>query len=128
MLQVGLGQAEGVDTRTIVERAIDDCAGQLAGAPPQAGIVFSGPHLDHGLMLEIINDGFPGIALVGCSTAGNFSSFQGVSDDGLTLPLLASDIIEFGYVLATTLPATPAKTSKGRVWPSGLTPTIGTSQ
>ena len=109
MLQVGLGQAEGVDTRIIVERAIADCTRQLSGVHPQAGIVFAGPQIDHGLMLEIINDTFPGIALVGCSTAGNFSSFHGVSDDAVTLTLLASDIIEFGAGvgsgLATDWPA-----------------------
>ena len=96
MLRVGLGQAEGVDTRTIVEQAIDDCRRQLEGSTPQAGIVFAGPHLDHELMLALINDHFPGIGLIGCSTSGNFSSYHGVSDDAITLTLLASDTIEFG--------------------------------
>lgn len=95
MLRVGLGQAEGVETKATIERAIKDCNQQLKGRDPQAGIVFAGPHFDHGLMLKIINDTFPGIALVGCSTAGNFSSFHGVSDDAITLTLLASDTIEF---------------------------------
>ena len=103
MLQVGLGQAEGIDTRNMVERALDDCTRQLNGVHPQAGIVFAGPHLDHGLMLEIINDTFPEIALVGCSTAGNFSSFHGVSDDGVTLTLMASEVIEFGAGAGTGL-------------------------
>lgn len=96
MLRVGLGQAEGFDTRKIVERAVADCHQQLRGIKPQAGIVFAGPHIDHGLMLDVINDAFPGIALVGCSTSGNFSSYHGVSDDAVTLTLLASDTMEFG--------------------------------
>ena len=74
MLQVGLGHAEGIDTRIVVEKAIDDCIKQLDTIKPQAGIVFAGPHFDHSLMLEIINDAFPGIGLVGCSTSATTSS------------------------------------------------------
>lgn len=96
MLQVGLGQAEGFDTRRLVERAIDDCRRQLEDHTPQAGIVFAGPHLDHGLMLALINETFPGIQLIGCTTSGNFSSFHGVSDDAITLVLLSSNQIHFG--------------------------------
>ena len=95
MLHVGLGQSEGIDTRIVVERAISDCIEQLQGIRPQAGIVFAGPHFDHNLMLDIINDTFPDICLVGCSTSGNFSSFHGVSEDAVTLTLLASDTLAF---------------------------------
>lgn len=96
MLHVGLGQAEGIDTRIVVERAINDCIQQLKGIRPQAGIVFAGPHFDHSLMLDIIMNTFPGIGLVGCSTSGNFSSFHGVSEDAVTLTLLASETLTFG--------------------------------
>lgn len=95
MLYVGLGHAEGFDTKTIVNRAIHDCTTQLKGRAPQVGIVFAGPHLDHGLMLAVINESFPGIELIGCSTAGNFSTFHGGGDDAVTLTLLASDQIHF---------------------------------
>ena len=93
MLHVGVGHAEGVDTKDIVEQVINDCRLQLEGSIPQAGILFAGPDLDHHLMLSVIDDHFPGIELIGCSTAGNFSSFHGVSDDAVTLTLLASDQI-----------------------------------
>ncbi len=95
MLAVGLGQSEGTDTKSVVEQAIDDCKQQLQGSRPQAGIVFAGPYFDHSLMLDIINDTFPEIGLVGCSTSGNFSSFHGVSEDAVTLILFASDSLVF---------------------------------
>jgi PAS domain S-box-containing protein len=95
MLYVGIGQAEGIDTRTIVERVIEDCIKQLEGKSPKAGIVFAGPYFEHDVILAIINDRFPGISLIGCSTSGNFSSLHGVSDDAVTLVLLASDQICF---------------------------------
>lgn len=95
MLKVGLGQAEGSDTRRVVERAIEDCLKQLQGVAPQAGIIFAGPHFNHRLMLEIINETFPGMGLIGCTTSGNFSSYHGVSEDAITLTLLSSDVLNF---------------------------------
>lgn len=105
MLHVGIGQAEGTDTRECVERAIKEGTAQLRTTEPDAGIVFAGPHFDHLLMLEIINDSFTDIQLVGCSTAGNFSSQHGASDDAITLIFMASETICFaagaGNKLAT---------------------------
>ncbi len=103
MIKVGLGQSEGANTKSVVEHAIDDCKQQLQGSRPQAGIVFAGPHFDHSLMLDIINDTFPDIGLVGCSTSGNFSSLHGVSEDAVTLILFASDTLVFSVGIGKNL-------------------------
>ncbi len=94
MISVGLGQAEGMDTVTVVRRAISACRSQMAGRTPQAGMVFAGAGFDHQLMLDTINNGLPGMELIGCTTAGNFSTAYGVSDDAITLMTFASDGIE----------------------------------
>ena len=94
MIQIGLGQAEGIDTQTTVRTAIDQCRQQMRENQPQAGIVFAGTHFDHQQMLDEINRSFPGIELVGCTTAGEFSSEFGFSDDSISLMLFHSDDIE----------------------------------
>ena len=81
MIKVGLGQSENIDTLTAVESVILQCQKNMAGHHPQAGIVFAAVNFDHRLMLDKIIDEFPGLNLIGCTTAGEFSSSYGFSDD-----------------------------------------------
>ena len=69
MIRTGIGQSENIDTRTAVESVIMQCRQKLAGHQPQAGIVFAGVNFDHRLMLDNILDKFPGLNLIGCTTA-----------------------------------------------------------
>lgn len=115
MLYVGLGQADGINTKNVVQLAIDQCRQQLKGKTPQAGIVFAGPHFDYDLMLSIINDSFPSIELIGCSTGGNFSSLHGVGDDAVTLTLFASDKIFFKAGVGREVSSHPEKAARQAV-------------
>lgn len=90
MFKAAIGQAEGIDTRVVVARVIRQCRSQLGGRLPQAGIVLAAAEFDHGRMLEAINLSFPGIELIGCTTAGDFSSSYGYSDDSIILMLFSS--------------------------------------
>ena len=94
MILASLGQAEDMDTQRAVDRVINQCQQQLQGRKPQAGIVFAGINFDHGLMLDEIHRSFPNIELVGCTTAGEFSSIYGFSDDSITLMVFYSDTIQ----------------------------------
>jgi PAS domain S-box-containing protein len=94
MITVGTGQAEGIETHTVVQAALSQCREQLGDADPQAGIVFAGSHFDHQMMLDEIRHQFPKIELVGCTTAGDFSTNLGFSDDAITLMLFDSDDVE----------------------------------
>lgn len=105
MLRVGLGHAEGIDFDSVMDRVISDCRTQMGEQIPGAGIVFAGPHLEHARMLAAINEAFPGIGLVGCSTSGNFSSLHGLGDDAVTLCVLGSDLVEFSVGLARNISA-----------------------
>ncbi|MDJ0781486.1 MAG: SpoIIE family protein phosphatase [Desulfosarcinaceae bacterium] len=89
MFRTALGQAEGIDTLAVVTQVIAACRHQLQGAVPQAGIVYASIHFDHQLMLNLITEAFPGMRLVGCTTAGSYSSAAGFSDDAITLMALA---------------------------------------
>jgi PAS domain S-box-containing protein len=91
MFKAAIGQAEGIDTQTVVARVIRQCRSQLGGRLPQAGIVLAAAEFDHAPMLAAINLSFPGIELIGCTTAGDFSSSYGYSDDSIILMAFASD-------------------------------------
>jgi PAS domain S-box-containing protein len=103
MIRVGLGQSEHFETRSAVDSAIAQCRQQLAGAQPQAGIVFAGVNFDHRLMLDEILNRFPGIDLIGCTTAGEFSSSYGFSDDSIILMVFYSDDVEMGIGVSRSL-------------------------
>lgn len=107
MIRAGIGQSENIDTRTAVESVIIQCQQKLAGHKPQAGIVFAGVNFDHRLMLDNILDKFPGLNLIGCTTAGEFSSSYAFSDDSITLIVFNSDDIEIGIGLGRSLSDNP---------------------
>ncbi|TGK17732.1 adenylate/guanylate cyclase domain-containing protein [Leptospira stimsonii] len=95
MLLVGIGQGEDIDTLSATRAAIVKSKLSLGDYFPSAGMVFAGHGFDHELMLQTINKEFPGILLVGCTTAGELTSDLGFSDDSVILLLFYSDEIQF---------------------------------
>jgi hypothetical protein len=108
VIKVGLGQSENIDTQTAIESVIAQCQQKLAGHQPRAGIVFAGSNFDHRLMLDRIHEKFPGLALIGCTTAGEFSSSYGFSDDSISLTVFYSDEVEIGIGVGRSLSENPA--------------------
>ena len=96
MIKVGLGQSENFDTLAATESVIEQCRSQMADLQPQAGIVFASVYYDHRLMLDRILEIFPGLDLIGCTTAGEFSSSFGFSDDSISLMVFYSDEVQIG--------------------------------
>ena len=115
MITVGTGQAEGSETDIVVRAALTQCRRQLNGATPRAGIVFAGNHFDHRLMLAEIRRPFPNIELVGCTTAGDFSTGLGFSDDGITVMLFAADDVDIRAGVGRNLGEDPAGAVKSAV-------------
>ncbi len=115
MIIASLGQAEDIDTQRAVEHAIYQCRQQLNGHAPQAGIVFAGINFDHRLMLDQINGNFPDLALIGCTTAGEFSSSYGFSDDSIALMVFYSDQIEIKAGIGRLLSENPTAAVKSAV-------------
>ena len=107
MIKVGLGQSENFDTLAAIESVIDQCQKQMADLQPQAGIVFASVNFDHRLMLDRILDVFPGLDLIGCTTAGEFSSSFGFSDDSISLMVFYSDEVQIGIGVGRTVSENP---------------------
>jgi len=94
MFRVGVGQAEDIDILKATRAAIARSRIHLGGIQPQAGIILCSSNFDHRQMLDTVLESLPGISLIGCTTAGDFSSSYGFSDDSITLILFCSDTIE----------------------------------
>jgi PAS domain S-box-containing protein len=107
MITVAIGQAEGIETRGIIQDVLAQCRAQIGNVMPHAGIVFAAVHLDHHLMLDSILQVFPDLELVGCTTAGDFSTRLGFCDDAITLMLFHSDVVEIRAGIGRNLTQAP---------------------
>ncbi len=94
MFKVGVGQAEDIDILKATRAAVARSRIHLGGIRPQAGIILCSSNFDRWEMLDTVLESFPGISLIGCTTAGDFSWSYGFSDDSITLILFCSDTIE----------------------------------
>ena len=57
-------------------------------------MLFAAIDFEHALILQVINQVFPELELIGCTTDGEMSSILGFQQDSLTLMLFCSDTIE----------------------------------
>ncbi|MBH8555053.1 FIST C-terminal domain-containing protein [Nostocaceae cyanobacterium CENA357] len=94
MLKVVVGHSEDSESQDAILEVLDQCSQDLAGVIPQAGILFAAIDFNHALILKEIDQVFPGIDLIGCTTDGEISSKLGFQQDSLTLMLFCSDTIE----------------------------------
>ena len=95
MLVAASGHSEEIDTLEAFAEVREQCEAALEGKPPQAGILFAAIDFEHQELLDAINDAWPGIELIGCTTDGELSSCLGFREDSISLLLLASDTIDF---------------------------------
>jgi len=91
MLKVAIGHSDDVDSGAAIETVLEQCREPLNSLSAQAGLLFASIDHDFNLILEKINDSYPGIELIGCSTDGEFSSTLGFAEDSLALTLFHSD-------------------------------------
>ncbi len=95
MLKVAIGHSDDVDTGDAIEEVLEQCRDTLNGLSAQAGLLFSSIDQDFELILDKINETYPGIELIGCSTDGEFSSTLGFAEDSIALTLFHSDKCEW---------------------------------
>lgn len=94
MLKVVVGHSEDPEAQYAIEEVLEHCHEDLDGHQPQAGIVFAAIDFDHALILEQINQTYPGIELIGCTTDGEMSSVLGFQQDSMTLMLFCSETVK----------------------------------
>lgn len=94
MFKVAVGQSEDVIMEEVVKEIFEQIHATLGEIIPQAGIMFCPLDVDYPYILNAIQEEFPGIELVGCTTDGELCSVYGFAEDAVCLMVFASDVIE----------------------------------
>ena len=87
--------SEDIDSLNAVHGLILQADEKLNGKVPNACILFSAIDYDHQLILNEINNKWPGIQLVGGTTDGELSSELGFSEDSVVMILFRSGSVIF---------------------------------
>jgi len=94
MLKVAIGHREMVDVEDIVDEIIDQAEDGLDGAEPKVAIVCAAADLDCAEILNALQEKWPGLQVVGCTTDGESPSQPGFVDDSIAIGFFASDDID----------------------------------
>lgn len=89
-----VGHSEDPDARGAIEEIREQVEDTLSGLQPKAGLLFAAIDFDHQELLNAVDEFWPGIELIGCTTDGEVSSEIGFSEDSVVLLLFASDTID----------------------------------
>ncbi len=100
-LFVIVNHCEFSEIETTTEEIISQCLNELNGREPKAGMLFCGINMDHQYLVTKINDTWPQLALVGCTTDGEISSKLGFRDDSIAFLLFGGNNVDFTTGLGT---------------------------
>ena len=89
-----LGHSDDVDSDDAARAVIEQCVGQLDGATPKAALLFMAADYDADVVLRHIQERWPGLPIIGSSTAGEVSSQLGYREESVCLTLLAGEGFE----------------------------------
>lgn len=95
MLKTVIAHSVELDSQDAVEEVLEQCRETLGKLQPQAGMLFAGIDHDFNLILNKIDEMYPGIELIGCTTDGELSSVHGFAEDSLVLTLFYSEELYF---------------------------------
>lgn len=94
MLKAVFGHSDDPDSQSAIAEVITQCQSQLDGLTPQAGLLFTAYDFDHALILQAIDQAFPNLELIGCTSDGEISDTLRFQQDSVVLTLFCSDEIE----------------------------------
>jgi len=89
-----VGHSEDPDAIGAIEEIQEQVDEVLKGHKPKAGILLCAIDFEYQELLKAINENWPGLELIGCTTDGEVSSKVGFSEDSVVLILFASDTID----------------------------------
>jgi hypothetical protein len=91
---MAVGNSDDVDPLDAIGAAIEECRAGLNGIEPQAGILFAAWDSFEPAVIREVLEAFPGIQLVGSTSAAEVSTTNGYREDSITLALFASDTVD----------------------------------
>src|SRR5690349_14912162 len=107
MFRMAVGHSDDIDIEAAVATVLDECEAALAGATPRAGLLYVAWDIDHGPVVDAVRARFPGIELIGATSAGEMTSVIGLAEHSIALALFASDVVEITAGLGRNLLADP---------------------
>ena len=115
MLRMVVGHSDDVDLGGALATVFAQCDAGLHGATPRAGLLMSAWEVDHQALIDAVRARYPGIELVGTSSAGEMSSVLGFREDSIALVLFASDSIDITAGLGRDLTTDAAAAARQAV-------------
>lgn len=103
MLTMAVGSSDDVDPGDAIATAIEQCRAALLGRPPQAGILFAAFDTFDPSIVAAVRSAFPGIAVMGTTSAAELSSVNGFREDSITLAVFSADGVDVTAGLGTGL-------------------------
>src|SRR4051794_40594622 len=94
MLTMAVGQSDDVDPARAIAEVIDQCRPQLKDRTPRAGILFCAIDSFDPSIITAVRTAFPGVQIVGSTSAAELSSAAGYREDSVALALFASDEVD----------------------------------
>jgi hypothetical protein len=94
MLTMAVGHSDDIDAEAAIATAIEQCRASLGERTPQAGILMAAFDSFDPSLVAMVRDAFPGVALMGSTSAAEMSSVGGFLQDSVTLALFASDSVD----------------------------------
>ena len=94
MLTMTVGHSDDVDPIDAMAVVIEQCRAGLHGLKPQAGILFAAFDSFDRSVVDAVVEAFPGVQVIGGTSAAEVSSVNGYQEDSITLSLFASDDVD----------------------------------
>jgi hypothetical protein len=91
---MAVGHSDDVDLADAIAAVIDQCRAALGGLSPQAGILFAAYDSFDRSVVDAVLEAFPGVHVIGGTSAAEVSSVNGYQEDSITLSLFASDDVD----------------------------------
>lgn len=112
-----LGHSDDPDTLDAIEAVISQIKTDLAGAEPRAALLYASVEYEHQEMLDRVQEEWPGLALVGGTSDGEFSSSLGFCEDSILMTVFSGEDLEVhagvGRNLSQDLDAATAAATAG---------------
>ncbi len=114
-MRVSVGHSNDPLSRVAMEEVLSQAREGLGGVAPFAGVLFTALDVDHLGVLAAIQEAYPGLPVVGCTSDGELSSHLQFQEDSIALMLFASASVVAASGLGQDLSADPAAACQAAV-------------
>jgi hypothetical protein len=91
---MAVGHSDELEPLDAIAVAIEQCRASLGDATPQAALLLSAFDSFDPAVVGAIREAFPGVHVIGSSSAAEVSSVEGFLEDSISLALFASDTVD----------------------------------